>query len=66
VHKQKTRISKREVMPVYGGTFTCPRCRLFVNPAVKALYERLTARGMVKMAALAAAMRKLLMIAYGS
>ena len=35
------------------------------NPHVKALYERLIAGGKCRMAALGAAMRKLLMIAYG-
>lgn len=35
------------------------------NPAVKALYDRLLARGRCHMVAIGAAMRKLLMIAYG-
>ena len=35
------------------------------NPLVKALYDRLIARGKSKMAAVGACMRKLLMIAYG-
>lgn len=35
------------------------------NSLVRALYQRLLARGLSRMAALAAAMRKLLMIAYG-
>ncbi|WP_037007534.1 transposase, partial [Pseudomonas sp. MOIL14HWK12:I2] len=35
------------------------------NPDVKALYERLLARGKARMSALGAAMRKLLQIAYG-
>ena len=35
------------------------------NPAVKALYDRLLAKGRCRMVALGAAMRKLIMIAYG-
>lgn len=35
------------------------------NPAVKEIFDRLIARGMARKAALCAAMRKLLMIAYG-
>jgi hypothetical protein len=36
------------------------------NPLVKAHYERLFAAGKVRMVALAAAMRKMLMICYGA
>jgi transposase len=35
------------------------------NPIIKALYDRLIAAGKPKMVALAAAMRKLLILAYG-
>jgi transposase len=35
------------------------------NPCIKALYQRLLARGKPKMVALAAAMRKLLHVVYG-
>ena len=35
------------------------------NPLVRAFYQRLLARGLCKRAALAAAMRKLLMLCYG-
>ena len=35
------------------------------NPLIKTLYERLLARGLTRMAAVGAAMRKLLMIAFG-
>ena len=35
------------------------------NPLVKAHYERLVAAGKIRMVALAAAMRKMLMICYG-
>ena len=35
------------------------------NPHIRALYERLLARGKAKMAALGAAMRKLVLLAFG-
>lgn len=35
------------------------------NPLIKTFYERLLARGLTRMAAVGAAMRKLLMIAFG-
>lgn len=46
---------------LYMGAIVAKRS----NPDVKALYERLVARGKPRMSALGAAMRKLLQIAYG-
>ena len=46
---------------LYMGAIVAKGC----NPDVKALYERLLARGKARMSALGAAMRKLLQIAYG-
>jgi len=64
VHK-KTRISKsgnaRLRSALYFPAITATR----YNQPVKELYDRLIERGNSKMAALVAAMRKLLMIAYG-
>ncbi|MCY1248064.1 hypothetical protein D9M72_614530 [compost metagenome] len=46
---------------MYMGAIVAKR----YNPTVRALYERLLARGKAKKSALGAAMRKLLQIAYG-
>jgi transposase len=64
VHK-KTRISKKGNARLRAALYMPAMSAIQHNPKVKALYERLTGRGLTRMAALAAAMRKLLMIAYG-
>jgi transposase len=62
---KRTHISKRGNgrlrRALYMPTLSALRC----NPPVKDLYQRLTEAGMCKKAAVIAAMRKLLMIAYG-
>jgi transposase len=64
VHRE-THLSKRGNVhlrrALYWPAITASRH----NPAVKSLYDRLLARGKCRMAAIGAAMRKLLMIAYG-
>lgn len=64
IHR-RTRLSKRGSVrlrrALYMPALTAARC----NPAIKALYDRLVARGRSRMAAIGAAMRKLIMIAYG-
>jgi transposase len=62
--RKKTRLSKRgNATPAKFCTSHCHR--VAVHPLVKAFYKRLVAAGKPKMVALAAAMRKLLMIAVG-
>lgn len=63
--RKRTRISKagngRLRKALYFPALTATR----YNPIVKAFYDRLLEKGLCPMAALAASMRKLLMIAYG-
>ena len=63
--RKRTRLSKRGNArlrrALYFPAVTAIRC----NPVVKALYERLIAKGKPRMVAIGAAMRKLLMLAYG-
>jgi transposase len=63
--RRETHISKRGNVhlrrALYWPAVTASR----FNPAVKALYDRLLAKGKCRMVALGAAMRKLIMIAYG-
>lgn len=64
VHK-KTRISKRGNARLRAALYMPAMSAIQHNPLVKAIYTRLLERGLPRMAALGAAMRKLLMIAYG-
>ena len=63
--RRKTRLSKRGSRYLRKALYMPAMCATRCNPAIKAFYDRLLANGKPKMVALAAAMRKLLMIAYG-
>lgn len=63
--RKPTRITKAGNRRLRKALFMPALVAIRFNPAVKALYERLVARGMARKAALCAGMRKLLMIAYG-
>lgn len=63
--RRKTQISKRGNPQLRKALYFPTVTALRWNPLVKAFYERLVASGKRKMVALAAAMRKLLMIAVG-
>lgn len=60
-----TRLSKRERASLRRLIYLLAMIAIQHNGLVQALYQRLLARGLSRMAALAAAMRKLLMLAYG-
>jgi transposase len=64
VHRQ-THLSKRGSVHLRRALYMPALAARVYNPAVKALYERLREKGRSPMVALGAAMRKLLMIAYG-
>lgn len=64
IHK-KTRLSKQGNARLRKAMYFPAVNALKWNPLVKAHYERLRAAGKMKMVALAAAMRKILMICYG-
>lgn len=64
VHRE-TRLSKRGNVHLRRVLYMPAITAVRFNPAVKALYDRLIARGRSRMVALGAAMRKLVMIAYG-
>lgn len=64
VHR-RSRISKAGNRNLRQALYMPALSAIRFNPAVKEIYDRLTAKGMAKKAALCAAMRKLLMIAYG-
>ncbi len=63
--RKRTRLSKQGPpalrKALYWPAIVACRC----NPLIKTLYERLRAAGKSKMVTIGAAMRKLLMIAYG-
>ena len=69
----KKSIPRRTVLRGLGVTLALPLLDGMVpaltavrfNPALKALYDRLIAQGRPRLVAIGAAMRKLLMIAYG-
>jgi transposase len=63
--RRKTRISKAGNKHLRKALYMPAMSAARFNPAVRALYDRLIARAMLPKAALIAAMRKLLMIAYG-
>lgn len=63
--RRSTRISKKGSVFLRRALYMPAIVAARFNPVVKDLYERLTKAGMHKMAALAAAMRKLVMLAYG-
>lgn len=63
--KGKTRLSKRGNSQLRHGLYFPALAAIRSNPFVKALYERLLQSGHAPMAAVGAAMRKLLMLAYG-
>jgi len=63
--KGKTRLSKAGKRHLRRALFMPAVSAKRYNPLVKDLYERLISRGLSKMAAIGACMRKLLMIAYG-
>jgi transposase len=60
-----SRLTKRGHAPVRKALYFPAMSAARFNPAIKALYQRLLARGKPKMVALAAAMRKLLHQVYG-
>lgn len=62
---KKTRLSKQGNARLRKAMYFPAVSALKSNPLVKAHYERLRAAGKMKMVALAAAMRKVLMICYG-
>jgi transposase len=62
---KKTRLSKQGNARLRKAMYFPAVNALIWNPLVKAHYERLRAAGKMKMVALAAAMRKMLMICYG-
>lgn len=64
VHK-RARISKKGNRNLRRALYMPALSAIRFNPAVKQLFDRLVAKGMARKAALCAAMRKLLMIAYG-
>ena len=59
------RLSKRGHAPVRKALYFPAMSAARFNPAIKALYQRLLARGKPKMVALAAAMHKLFHQVYG-
>jgi transposase len=63
--RKKTRISKRGNARLRCALFMPALSAARFNPFCKDLYDRLVARGMARMAAICAVMRKLLMIAFG-
>jgi transposase len=62
---KKTRLSKQGNARLRKAMYFPAVNALTWNPLIKAHYERLVAAGKMKMVALAAAMRKMLMICYG-
>jgi transposase len=62
---KKTRLSKQGNARLRKAMYFPAVNALTWNPLVKAHYERLVAAGKIRMVALAAAMRKMLMICYG-
>ena len=63
--KGKTHLSKRGKSQLRHGLYMPTLAAIRCNGFVKALYERLLERGHCPMSALGAAMRKLIMLAYG-
>ena len=63
--RKRTRISKRGNARLRRALYMPALAAAKYNPFCRNLYERLTARGMAKKAAICAVMRKLLMIAFG-
>jgi transposase len=63
--RHKTHLSKRGNVHLRQALYMPAMAAVRFNPAVKALYDRLIARGRPRMLAIGAAMRKLVMIAYG-
>ena len=63
--RRETRLSKRGNVHLRRALYMPAMTAIRYNPAVKAIYDRLIQRGRPRMVALGAAMRKLLMIAYG-
>jgi len=64
VHR-RTHLSKQGNVYLRRATYMPAICAARFNPAVKAIYDRLIAKGRPKMVAVGAAMRKLIMLAYG-
>lgn len=62
---KRTRLSKRGNAHLRRALYMPAMTAIRFNPVVAALYQRLVTRGLMHKAALGAAMRKLLMIAYG-
>jgi transposase len=63
--RRETHLSKRGNVHLRRALYMPAMTAARFNPAVKALYDRLLARGRCHMVAIGAAMRKLLMLAYG-
>ena len=63
--KGKTHLSKRGTSQIRHALYLPAMADIQCNGFVKALYERLLERGHCRMSALGAAMRKLIMLAYG-
>jgi transposase len=62
---RKPRLSKRGDGRLRAGLYMAAVVAIRYNPDVRALYQRLLAKGKAKMAALGAAMRKLVHIMFG-
>jgi transposase len=63
--RRETHLSKRGNVRLRRALYLPAMTAVRFNPAVKALYDRMIERGRPRMVAIGAAMRKLLMIAYG-
>jgi transposase len=63
--RRETHLSKRGNVHLRRALYMPAMAAVRFNPAVKAIYDRLIERGRPRMVALGAAMRKLLMLAYG-
>ena len=63
--RRQTHLSKRGNVHLRRALYMPAMAAARFNPAVKAIYDRLIEKGRPRMVALGAAMRKLLMIAYG-
>ena len=63
--RRETHLSKKGNVQLRRALYMPAMIAARFNPAVKAIYDRLIQRGRPRMVAIGAAMRKLLMIAYG-
>lgn len=63
--RKETHLSKRGNVRLRRALYMPAMSAIRINPATKALYDRLRSRGRTPMVGIGAVMRKLLMIAYG-